>query len=108
MVVGIPKRGLTSGCPPPPGGEPTDRAGHLGHREPATGPSIALACPVLWAQSQRDRLVELAGTNLVHVLMMLVFSEIRKACDSDYSMQWVGVQTCSLTAHRCSPTVATL
>lgn len=95
----------------PPGGEPADRASHLGSREPATGPSIAVPCPLgLQPARQTGRAGGDQRSSLTRQAGM---------CFDDSSIQWgqkwprftlfnaVGwFQTHSLTGHRCIPTVA--
>lgn len=95
----------------PPGSEPADRASHLGSREPATGPSIPVPCPV---GLQPARQTGSAGGDKISWL-----ARQAGACFDDSSIQlgqkceWLTLfnttgwfQSRSLTGHRCIPTVA--
>ena len=95
----------------PPGGEPADRASHLGSREPATGLSIPVPCPL---GPQPARQTGRAGGDRRSSLACQA-----AACFDDSSIQrgqkraWFTffnatgwIQSRSLTGHRCIPTVA--
>lgn len=95
----------------PPGGEPADRASHLGSREPATGLSIPVPCPL---GPQPARQTGRAGGDRRSSLACQA-----AACFDDSSIQrgqkraWFTLfnatgwfQSRCLTGRRCVPTVA--